>query len=165
MDREVFWLVPATEYRKPLLRLIMVLAAAHGAPVFGPHLTLGAMGSDDQTAFDAVRKRLKETGPLELETARIETGTEFTHSLFMSFVASDSLTELMAAFPTPSEHDPHLSLLYCPPEQHEPAVRDLAVPFPAIEFDEVWIVPMAGVVRSGEDVTGWQASERIRLSG
>ena len=96
---------------------------------------------------------------------RIQTGSEFTHSLFLTFAASDSLTELMAAFPFPSGHEPHLSLLYCPPEQRGPGVRDLAVPFPAIEFDQVWIVPMAGVVRSGEDVTGWQASERVRLSG
>ena len=165
MDRKVFWLVPAAEYREPLLRMITELAAAHGAPVFGPHLTLGAMGSDDQSAFDAVRKRLKGPAPLELKTVRIQTGSEFTHSLFLTFASSDSLTELMAAFPIHSEYEPHLSLLYCPSEQHGPAVRDLTVPFPAIEFDEVWIVPMAGVVRSGEDVTGWQASERVRLSG
>lgn len=165
MDRNVFWLVPAAEYRKPLLRLIMDLAAAHGASVFGPHVTLGTMRSDDQPAFDAMHTRLEGMSSLELETAGIETGSDFTHSLFLTFAPSDTLGELMAAFPFPSGYEPHLSLLYCLPEKRDVDVCEaIQVPFPVIGFDQLWVVPMAGVVRTGEDVTGWQASERIRLS-
>ena len=165
MDRDVFWLVPAAEYRKPLLRLIMDLAAAHGAPVFGPHVTLGAMRSDDLPAFDAMLARLEGMSSPELKTAGIETGSDFPHSLFMTFAPSDMLDELMAAFPFPSRRQAHLSLLYCPPEKRDARVCGAAeVPFPTIEFDQVWVVPMTGVVRTGEDVTRWQATERIRLS-
>jgi len=164
MDRDVFWLVPAAGYRKPLLRLIMDLAAAHDAPVFAPHVTLGSVRSGDRTAFDAMRAVLERTAPVTLESTGIETGSSFTRSLFLGFAPCDALSELMAAFPFPSEHEPHLSLLYCPPEQREAEVGDLTNPFPTIEFDQMWVVPMTGVVRTGGDVTGWQASERIRLS-
>lgn len=166
MDRNVFWLVPAAEFRKPLLRLITDLAGAHHAPVFAPHVTLGALRSNDQPGFDDMCTRLERTVPLKLEAAGIETGREFTHCLFVNFARSLALEALVASFPHATRIEPHLSLLYCPPEKRNTGVCDAVdIPFPVIEFNQVWVVPMAGVVRTSEDVTGWQASERIPLSG
>lgn len=165
MDRSVFWLVPAAEFRKPLLKIITDLAVVHDAPLFAPHVTLGAAPSDDEAALSRMRERLIKTKPVELTSTGVQTGSEFTHSLYLDFAASRTLDELMAACPFPSGRTPHLSLLYCSPSQRDDRVCDaVEIPFEVIGFDEAWIVPMTGLVRAAEDVTRWQASERIRLS-
>lgn len=164
MHRVVHWLIPAPSFREEIEREINELAREHGAPVFTPHVTLGAINADDGARLESVADILAGTPALTLEIAGVKTGRSFSHCLFVEFTASEPLSRLMAVFSQTTGVEPHLSLLYCPPERRgSDVVNRVSLPFDCIAFDQVWQVPMSGSVTGMEDVAAWRPGGRIPL--
>ena len=164
------WLVPAAgPVRDRLAGIIARLAAAHGAPVFAPHVTMAGVVECSRDAAALVLGRLVAgVPPFEVTLTGVGYEPEFFRSLYLRAEPPAILTALHEAGErawdlNPAPYRPHLSLLYSQlPEERKPAIADalgLALPVTIrIDAAEVW-------ADFTDDVTRWRRVARVPLEG
>lgn len=157
-----YWCVPEETEARAFEAVISALAAAQGAPVFAPHLTLATL---TRPATD-LRDVLAALSGLTLTPAGLDGTPVFTTSLFMRFTPSDDLLKaraLMAAMPAFRESrpfDPHLSLCYGPPPSLGPHRQAIGALFARpVRFNRLAAMDVSLPVATHEDVAGWRMRE------
>jgi len=165
------WLVPAAgPVRDRLAGIIAGLAAAHGAPVFAPHVTMaGVVESSPDAAALALGRLVAGVPPFEVALTEVGYEPEFFRSLYLRAEPPAILTALHDAGQRAWALDgppyrPHLSLLYARhlPEERKPAIAGalgLALPVTIrIDAAEIW-------ADFRDDVTRWRRVARVPLAG
>ncbi|MFN4024333.1 MAG: 2'-5' RNA ligase family protein [Hyphomonas sp.] len=157
-----YWCLPREEDAAACAAVIGALAAAQGAPVFVPHLTLATLtvGARDLSAVTQVLRGLALT-PLGLDGNGV-----FTTSLFVRFAPSDQLLaarrrmEALPDFRKGRAFDPHISLCYGPPPDLEAQRGAIAALLSRpMRFDRLAAVELFLPVETYEDVAGWTVRE------
>lgn len=157
-----YWCLPCADDAQRYSAFIEALAAAQGAPVFAPHMTLATLRHAEDDLSD-VTAALKGLVLQPLETG----GTEvFTTSLFVRFQASDALLaarsrmEALPGFRQGRAFDPHLSLCYGPSPDLTPLRPALhALLARPVRFDRLAAVDITLPVETYEDVAGWRVAK------
>ncbi len=147
----ILWLVPAEPARAFFRETIRRLAKEHDAPLFEPHLTLGAGAPAQLSQINA--------GPITLPILGLHTSDSFTKTLFVRFQPTSPLGQLRHSLGMEADgFEPHLSLLYC--EVPDRSKRDLAaalpLPFPTVTFNAVAAIRCPAEVATRADVEAWE---------
>jgi 2'-5' RNA ligase len=145
------WLLPGPRERKFFQAIISRLAAEFDAPVFQPHLTLGAFraGSALPSSIETI-----SLAPIGVFSESI-----FTKTLFIRFDFTDSLRKLRASLGLGGRrYDPHLSLLYSrlPPRKKRDLAKSISLPFPIVRFDQITLVRCLSPTRTKAEVQSWR---------
>ncbi|MFN7054853.1 2'-5' RNA ligase family protein [Hyphomonas sp.] len=157
-----YWCLPDETEAAPIEAVIAALAAAQGAPVFAPHLTLATLTQPATDLGDVLRAlRGLTLAPIGLDGTAV-----FTTSLFIRFAASEALLQaraMMTALPGFRESrpfDPHLSLCYGPPPDLAPhhSAIDALLTHP-LRFNRLAAMEVSLPVETHEDVAGWRIAE------
>jgi len=157
-----YWLIPDGAAGEFFAATIQSLARKFDAPTFDPHVTLFVAPENSRDPSQVIRE--SGTVNISLEATGVNSGNEFTKTLFVQFEESDALQHLADAIFTLSgarlRHviDPHLSLLY--KNVSSAAARDLAaainLPFSAVRFSSVRAVRCALPTTNARDVAEWR---------
>jgi hypothetical protein len=113
------WLCLEGLARARVATLIEVLAAAHGAPVFEPHVTvLGRVEGDPDDLMARLHRLAVVTSPFRVRLTEVAMEDAFHRALYVQVRSTALLTlraRAAAAFGVPAGDDgyaPHASLLY-----------------------------------------------------
>ena len=164
------WLVPAAgAERDRLTGAIGRLAAAHGGPVFAPHVTLaGAFEASEAAVARGLEALVAGVPPFEVRLAEFGHEPAFFRSLYLRAEPSARLVALHQAgleawgLDAPP-YRPHLSLLYSDlPEDRKPAlIEGLGLDLPVtirIDAAELW-------TDFRDPVADWRRAARVPLAG
>lgn len=169
-----FWLLPAEPDERRLTALIRRLAAEHGAPVFGPHVSLDVARLDSDESADAILDRLARShAPVDAVAGPTRHGPDLFRSLYVP-VRGDALGPLHEATRALCRHpdsafqfQPHLSLMYkvvAEPVRAE-LVASESLTGQRIRFDRVAVVFPARRAEDFSDIEGWRVVARQMLRG
>jgi len=156
-----YWCLPCAADSTRFSAVIRQLAAAQGAPVFEPHLTLGSLAE----ALDMAGITESLSG-LSLDPAEIGSTEAFTTSLFVRFTATPALLkarERMARLPGSQAgrtFDPHVSLCYGPPPPGSHSREDVqALLRKPVRFDRLAAVRVTLPVSTHKQVAEWRIGQ------
>ena len=156
-----YWCLPCAADFARFSAVIRQLAAAQGAPVFEPHLTLGSLAEASDMAGIAESLSGLSLDPVEID------GTEaFTTSLFVRFAATPALLtarERMARLPggeAGRTFDPHVSLCYGPPPSGSGIREDVqALLRSPVRFDRLAALRVTLPVSTHQQVKEWRIGQ------
>jgi hypothetical protein len=155
-----YWCLPCAADSTRFSAVIQQLAAAQGAPVFEPHLTLGSLAEASDMA--GITESLSG---LSLDPVGIDGTEAFTTSLFVRFAATPALLtarERMARMPGSQAgrtFDPHVSLCYGPPPgSHNPEDVQALLRRP-VRFDRLAAVRVTLPVSTHKQVAKWRIGQ------
>lgn len=161
------WLIPCPEDAARYQRVIDTLAARLSAPSFLPHVSLGSLQSEIETD-QALIARLKG---LSLEPIELATSPRFTMSLFVRLQATPQLQrardwlEGQSGFVSSRPFEPHISLCYGPPPDHEDLnVEMTALASRRIRFERLAMMRIALPVQAPVDIAGWRQQALYALA-
>jgi len=162
------WLEPQGASRDRFTGLIRKLANELGTPVFDPHVTLlGGLSQPESEVVDRSLALAALVPPIEVRLTRAGVGLEYYHFLYFEVAVTEQLREAHAtarrAFDLPEEEfEPHLSLAYAIPLEHEPSEllrRVPGRPWGRFMVDSLTLVRTAGAPEE------WEVLGRLPLRG
>ncbi len=161
-----YWCMPCAEDAATYAAVIRTLAAAQGAPLFAPHLTLGTLAE----AAEDVAGALSALAGLRLRPVGVDGTAAFTTSLFVRFeataglLAARRLLEDMDGFMPGRPFDPHISLCYGPPPARKAMDRDIAALLAApVRFDRLVAMTIGDRVETHDDVAAWRVRQTLAI--
>lgn len=169
-----FWLLPAEPDEARLTALIRRLAAEHGAPVFGAHVSLDVARLDPDELADAILDRLaRGHGPVDAVAGPTRHGPDLFRSLYVpvrgkALGALHQATRALCRHPdTDFQFLPHLSLMYrvVPESVRAGLAARESLAGQRIVFDRVAVVCPARRAEDFSNVEGWRVMARRKLAG
>ncbi len=161
-----YWCVPCAEDAAAFEAVICELAAAQGAPVFAPHLTLATLAE----AADDLGGVLNALAGLQLRPSGIDTAGTFTMSLFVRFEATPGLLaarRIMEGFPgfaAGRPFDPHISLCYGPPPAGTAPDRQISHLLAApVRFNRLVAMNVPARAETYDDVAAWSVRQVFEI--
>ncbi|MBN1269679.1 MAG: 2'-5' RNA ligase family protein [Kiritimatiellae bacterium] len=171
LGRFAVWLMPGSEERAKLARIIRDLAARHDVPAFDPHVTLF---EGHRTAADQVERIVTavvaRADAFPLQATGLDHSADLFKTVFITFRRDPFLERLSRAIgqrlarPQQYNLQPHLSLVYkeMADEERKGVIAALEPPRPRILFDEVAVVN-PGPTGEWRDVANWEVEFSLLL--
>ena len=166
LSRVAFWLVPASDPRLSLQRLINQLSRRYGSPAFLPHMTIWSCERPQHSEIAGLLARLPgKTGVITLKTLGLDGADCLKRAFYLRLESNRPLQEfveriqgLTSKWSTAYRLDPHLSLLYqvLPKSERLKLMDEFSLQPAEVCFDELRVVAIPRIISTPADLSGWQ---------